>query len=397
MELKKGYKQTEVGVIPEDWDAVKLDDITIMITNGFVGTVTSEYSEARDSVLYIQGYNVEENSFNLNGVKRVSNQFHLKHKKSSLREGDILTIQTGDVGLTTYVPKEFEGSNCHALIISRFDRKTVYPKFISYYFNSVKGRERLREIETGSTMKHLNVGDMYDFLIPLPPTKEEQTAIATALSDADALIQNLEQLIAKKQLIKQGAMQELLTPKEGWEEKELGNVVLVLDNFRKPLSEKVRLSMSGNIPYCGANGIVGYIDSYIIEDEIILIAEDGGHFDEYLTRPIAYRMSGKCWVNNHAHIIKATNDNNQDFIYYSLVHKNILDYINGGTRAKLNKGELVKIPVNIPVNIDEQTHIANILSAMDEEIEALEQKLEKYKQIKQGMMQDLLTGRVRLT
>jgi len=178
--------------------------------------------------------------------------------------------------------------------------------------------------------------------------------------------------------------------------KKLGEIVVVLDNLRKPLNDSERQKMKGDIPYCGANGIVGFVDDYVIDDDIILMAEDGGYFDEYKTRPIAYRMKGKCWVNNHAHILKAKMEIDQDFLFYSLVNKNILDFINGGTRAKLNKGELVNILVAVSKSKEEQTRIATILSGMDAEISALETKLEKYKKVKLGMMQNLLTGKIRL-
>jgi type I restriction enzyme S subunit len=126
------------------------------------------------------------------------------------------------------------------------------------------------------------------------------------------------------------------------------------------------------------------------------MAEDGGYFDEYMTRPIAYRMSGKFWVNNHAHILKARADFDQDFLFYSLVHKNILSFLASGTRAKLNKSELNKITIQLPQEKTEQTAIASILSAMDAEIALLEAQLAKYRQLKQGLMQKLLTGRIRL-
>ena len=234
------------------------------------------------------------------------------------------------------------------------------------------------------------------FQIPLPPSKAEQTAIATVLNDADALITQLEKLIAKKRAIKQGAMQELLKPKEGWVAKTIEDLTDCLDNLRVPLNETQRLTMKGDYPYCGANGIVDFIDDFRIDDEVILIAEDGGYFDEYATRPIAYKMSGKFWVNNHAHILKAKPQFEQNFIYYSLVHKNILNFLASGTRAKLNKSQMYKIKIHCPNKKAEQTRIAQILSDMDAEIEMLKKKLDKYKMLKQGMMQNLLTGKIRL-
>lgn len=216
--IDSGYKLTEVGVIPSDWKTKPISEITALMTNGFVGTIKSHYTDYENGILYIQGYNVEENAFNFNGIKRVSHEFHKQHLKSCLQEGDLLTVQTGDIGVTTVVPKELAGANCHALIITRFKKNAADSRFYSHYFNFSEGRKRLKEIETGSTMKHINVGDMFQMVIPYPP-KTEQTAIATALNDTDQLITQLEQLIAKKRNIKQGAMQALLKPKAGWEEK----------------------------------------------------------------------------------------------------------------------------------------------------------------------------------
>ena len=204
-----GYKNTEVGTIPKDWNVQPLGAITLVMTNGFVGTATSHYT-TNDGVLYIQGYNVEENSFNFHGIKYVTKRFHKTHMKSCLRGGDVLTVQTGDVGLTTVVPDELAGSNCHALIISRFDRDKAASRFVSYYLNSEPGRGRLRLIETGTTMKHLNVGDMLHFLVPVPP-RDEQDVIARVLSDMDAEIEAIEAKLVKARQIKQGMMQVLLT------------------------------------------------------------------------------------------------------------------------------------------------------------------------------------------
>ena len=241
-----------------------------------------------------------------------------------------------------------------------------------------------------------------NFLIPFP-SLSEQTAIATILSDMDALIDSLDQLIAKKRALKQGAMQQLLTGKTRlsgfigeWETKRLGDLVDCFDSARIPLNEAQRAGMQGQYPYCGANGILDYVNDYVLDDDVILIAEDGGYFDEYTHRPIAYRMSGKIWVNNHAHVLKARIGVSQGFLFYSLVHKNILSYLASGTRAKLNKSEMNKIEVSLPLHLAIQERIATVLSDMDAEIVTLEQKRDKTRALKQGMMQELLTGKTRL-
>jgi type I restriction enzyme S subunit len=183
---------------------------------------------------------------------------------------------------------------------------------------------------------------------------------------------------------------------EDWGTAVLGEIADCLDNLRIPLNQSQRARRRGGIPYCGANGVLDYIDDFVVDDDIILMAEDGGYFDEYATRPIAYRMRGKCWVNNHAHILKAKSGTDQGFLYYSLVHKNILPFLASGTRAKLNRSELNKIEVALPPTKGEQEGIANALSDADALIESLEQLLAKKRQIKQGAMQELLTGKKRL-
>lgn len=209
-QIRPGYKQTEVGVIPEDWEIKTLGALTTLLTNGFVGRATDFYIESDDGVLYIQGYNVLENGFNLRGICRVSKQFHAAHQKSCLETGDLLTIQTGDIGVTTIVPPALAGANCHALVISRLRKEQSEPAFYCHYFNSDRGKTAFREIETGSTMKHLNVGHMVD--LPLPcPSLLEQRAIAEALNDVDELIGALDALIAKKRDLNEAVMQQLLS------------------------------------------------------------------------------------------------------------------------------------------------------------------------------------------
>ena len=248
----------------------------------------------------------------------------------------------------------------------------------------------------------LNVGILRSLRIVLPPIAE-QRAIATVLSDIDELMRSLEALIAKKRVIKQTAMQELLTgrtrlPGFGgeWEPRRLESLVECLDHLRVPLNEAQRREMPGPYPYCGANGVVDHISDYVLDDDVILIAEDGGHFEAYADRPIAYRMKGKIWVNNHAHILKAKPGISQGFLFFALVHKNILPFLASGTRAKLNRGEMDKIVVRLPSQANEQHAIATVLSDMDAEITALEHRLDKTRAIKQGMMQQLLTGAIRL-
>lgn len=254
------------------------------------------------------------------------------------------------------------------------------------------------------------------------PGVTHQRKIARILYTADEVIKQTEGIIEKLKKIKQGMVHDLFTrgidvktgefrppkseapglykqtelgwiPKE-WDAKPLEDLVDILDNMRIPLNEDQRSGIPGEIPYYGANGVQGYICKYLFDEPLILIAEDGGYFDEYSTRPIAYRIFGKSWVNNHAHVLKAKKEYIQDYIFFSLEHENILPSIKGGTRTKLNQAELRLISLSVPQLIDEQKLIACRLNSIEAFLLKQSECLFKNIKIKQGLMQDLLTGKV---
>jgi len=198
--------------IPEDWEVRDLGSITTLLTNGFVGKATEYYTTSEKGVRYVQGYNVEKNSFNFRGIKYVPHQFNEQHPKSCLKLGDLLTIQTGDIGTTAIVPDELVGANCHALIISRFKKEIANPYYYIQYFNSKHCHRLFNTIEIGTTMKHLNGGDMKKLQFLVPPI-EEQQKIASILSNTDYRISNLESNKSYFENMKRGLMQKLLTGK----------------------------------------------------------------------------------------------------------------------------------------------------------------------------------------
>jgi type I restriction enzyme S subunit len=410
--IKSNYKQTEIGPIPEDWELETIGSIfTFHSTSNFSKAQMSDVGEV-GCIHYGLIHAIPNTHYDLsNGIKYYvsSNQAKYEH----VFDGDVIMVDASEDlnGLNKSVEVYGVGKNkyisgLHTYLL-RDKNSLLADKFRGIILNSRSIKNQLIQLAVGMKVYGVSKTQLLNVKIPIPPTLSEQKAIATALSYVDALISSLEKLIAKKKAIKQGAMQELLTPphkggkrlagfSEDWEFLTIELVADCLDNLRVPLNGEQRAKMNGDIPYCGANGVVDYVNDFVIDDDIILMAEDGGYFDEYKTRPIAYRMKGKCWVNNHAHILKAKKGIDQGFLYFSLVHKNILDYINGGTRAKLNKGEMNKIECWFPQAKNEQKAIAQILTDMDSELVTLEKKKEKYQQIKQGMMQELLTGKTRL-
>ena len=298
--VKPGYKQTEIGVFPEDWDVLPMKSLTTLMTNGFVGTIKSEYVPAGTGVLYLQGFNIQENAFDLTGVTYVSQEFHKKHLKSELKKHDLLTVQTGEIGVTAFLPEEYKGANCQALIISRF-LDNYDARFWSYYFNSI-GRKSLTLIETGTTMKHINVGDMKEMLVPVPALKTEQTHIAEMLSDVDQMIVTFEELLLKKKAIKQGAMQELLTGKKrlpGFSEKWKSFVFGELFDFiPNNAFTRAQMSNSGKVKNIHYGDILTKYGAYV---------DSGSAFIPYISKEVDLtRFAERCYLQSGDIIIADT-------------------------------------------------------------------------------------------
>ena len=398
MDVRPGYKRTEVEVIPQEWVITSLADCCKKITDGTHDTPRP----VKKGVPFVTAIHVKDNRIAYDECLFVSKADHeIIFKRCNPEKGDVLLVNIGaGVATTALVEVDYEFSLKNVALLKP-DSARVLGIYLSYCL--AKKKEGITQaLLSGGAQPFLSLTQIGQIRIPAPPLPE-QRAIAEALSDADALIQSLEQLLTKKRQIKKGAMQELLTGKKRlpgfsreWEVKRLEELADCLDHVRVPLNDAQRAKMPGLYPYCGANGILDYVNDFVIDGDVILIAEDGGYFDEYAYRPIAYCMSGKIWVNNHAHILKAKFGYSQAFLYFSLVHKNILQYLASGTRAKLNKSEMNKIEIFISRDHAEQTAIATILSDMDAEIVTLEAKLSKVYQLKQGMMQELLTGGIRL-
>ncbi len=178
-----------------------------------------------------------------------------------------------------------------------------------------------------------------------------------------------------------------------WKIEPLGSVAIFLDGKRKPIKESDRKSIHGPYPYYGASGIIDYIDDYIFDDELILLGEDGANI---LTRtyPLAFRVSGKIWVNNHAHVIKPKNGININYLTYYLESLSYEKYNTGTAQPKLNLDICKRIDVLLPPSL-EQEKIAEILGQWDRGIEVLEKLIGAKEKLKKGLMQQLLTGKKR--
>jgi len=402
--VTEGYKNTEIGVIPEDWKTPRLMELTDIISGGTPSTKISEYWGGE-----IQWMSSGE--LNLRRVFEVEGRITkigLENSATKLIPNKCVLVGLAGQGKTrgtvaiNYIPLCTNQSIAAILPSNELNEEFLYQNLDLRY-------KELRSLSTGEGGRGgLNLTLLKNLIIPLPPLSE-QNAIATALSDADALISATERLIAKKKAIKQGTTQELLKPKEGWEEKTLeedfdiikgqglskskldehGKLECILygelfttykelirEVNSKTNSEEGIMSKFGDILFPGSTTTVG-IDlakcSTILANNVMI----GGDI-------IVLRKKQK-------HI-------NPEFIVYYLNIKckyKIAAKTKGVTIYHLHGKDLSDIKISYP-DYQEQTRIATILSDMDAEISLLEQKLEKQKQIKQGMMQSLLTGKIRL-
>ena len=410
-QVQQGYKQTPVGVIPEDWE---------VITVGEAFKFIKTYSNSREDLT-----NIDKISYIHYGEIHKYYKFYIDFNKCNLPKinenrlsNEISFVQNGDLVMADAsedyadIGKSVEIINLNTLAVSglhTFLLRDTNNRFANgykgYIFYNKEVSKNLKKIATGASVLGISKTNLLILNIPLPP-HGDQEKIAEILSTWDNAIAKQEELIEQKQQFKKSIMQQIFSQKlcfknddgsdyQDWEEKKLGDVIICLDNKRIPINSEERTKIRGNIPYYGANGIVDYISKFIFDEQLVLLAEDGGNFDEYLTRPIAQLISGKSWVNNHAHVIKGSSENYTPFVFYSLVHKDIRQWINGTSRSKLNKSDMFLIKTLVPITLKEQQKVADFLMTIDNEITKQNQVLTQLKSQKKSLMQKLLTGQVR--
>ena len=225
------------------------------------------------------------------------------------------------------------------------------------------------------------------------PAKAEQQAIAEALSDADALIESLDELIAKKRQIKQGAMQELLTGKRRlagfsgeWVFRSLGEICSMKSGFS---ITGEAIDEHSPFPCYGGNGLRGFTATYTHDGRYGLIGRQGALCGNVVC------VKGQFFASEHAIVVTPKSTTDIDWLTFVLRRMNLNQYSESSAQPGLSVSKLKVLECDVPP-YEEQTAIAIILSDMDTELTALESRLAKARQIKQGMMQELLTGRIRL-
>lgn len=416
MELREGYKKSEMGPIPNDWDVVLLNDVSIKIGSGITPTGgSSVYKE--DGRPLVRSQNVGWGKLLLDDIAFIDDETHQTFPNTEIRLHDVfLNISGASIGRSSYANEQLVGGNVnqHVCIIRVIDKK-LSPVYLNLFLLSKYGQKQIDSFQSGGNRQGLNIGQIKTFKIPVP-TYEEQIAIANALSDTVDLIGSLEMLIEKKRNIKQGAMQNLLHPKEDWIPKPLPEVVWFQEGPGVRNSQftnsGVKLLNGTNIEdgklllektdrYISEKEAFGWYSHFLVDDGDILIACSGvtiDKFEEKVTIANATHLP-LCMNTSTMRFKIISNDLSKNFFLHFLKSKSFKEQIGGKATgsAQLNFGpsHVKMVEIYLP-KYDIQEEIATILTDLDDEIKALETKLEKYENVKLGMMQNLLTGKIRL-
>jgi type I restriction enzyme, S subunit len=300
------------------------------------------------------------------------------------------------------ISKNKIGTGVMSPLYTVFKFKDDRSEFYEQFFKTTGWHTYMRQASsTGARHDRMAISSDDFMAMPLPaPSPAEQQKIAECLSSIDQLIAAQARKVDALKTHKKGLMQQLF-PREGetqprlrfpkfqnapaWDVKPLGKVAENLDNQRIPITSGNR--KAGRIPYYGASGIVDYVDSFIFDEDLLCVSEDGANLVSR-TYPIAFSISGKTWVNNHAHVLRFENACTQKFVEVYLNSIKLDDFITGMAQPKLNKTMLDRIPVPHPCVLEQEV-IANCLHSLDARITAEAQKLEALKIHKKGLMQQL--------
>jgi type I restriction enzyme S subunit len=430
MDVKPGYKQTEVGMIPDDWETRLVHEIATIKTGPF-GTLlkASEYSQVEGVPLISVG-EIREGFLRITDHTPCIPEVIIRRlPQYVLRKGDIVFGRKGGVDRSALIQQSQDGWFLGSDGISIRPTQDCSHEYVSFQLQSARVQGWLLQNSIGTTMPSLNQEILRNVVITFPPTKAEQRAIAAALSDVDALIAALDRLIAKKRDIKQAAMQELLTGKrrlpgfkcgKGYKHTEVG--VIPADWDVRTLQDICRVIVDGThftpkyvndgIPFYSVENVTAnnFSDTKFIsqkehaeltkrckpEKDDILLTRIGSLGD---TKLIDWNVDASIYVS--LALLKLGKIANPNYVYqYTKFRQFVQDIekrsLMNATPKKINMGNIGIVPIPLPPTLKEQCAISEVLSDMDAEIAALEARRDKTRALKQGMMQELLTGRIRL-
>lgn len=408
LKLKAKYKKTEVGLIPHDWKVAGIiDTSTLKARIGWQGLTTAEYLKTGDYFL-ITGTDFNDGKILWDTCHYVTKDRFDQDKNIQVQKGDILITKDGTIGKVAFVDKlPLDSTLNSGVFVIRPKDKAYISLYLFYIFNSVYFADFLRKLVAGSTINHLYQKDFVTFSFPLPPTLDEQTIIANVLSDTDNLIGSLEKLLSKKKAIKQGVMQKLFTPKKDWEIRKLGEIAKIVRGASpRPIEDPIWFDSNSTIGWVRISDVTK--SKKILEtttQKLSLLGVKNSRYVEHdnlimsicatVGRPIITKID-VCIHDGFVVFQELMIEKEYLYYFLSFIEKDWAKNGQTGSQMNLNTNLINTTIIPYPKEKKEQQSIAIILADIDEEILGLETKLDKYKQIKQGMMQNLLTGKIRL-
>ncbi|QNI69211.1 restriction endonuclease subunit S [Cyanobium sp. NS01] len=413
MELKPGYKQTEVGVIPEDWDVRPLSNISLRIMVGIASAATHAYRLS--GIPMIRNQNIKPGHLLDSDLLFIDQEYEKTYRNKRLLEGDLLTTRTGYPGTTCIVPAKYKAAQSFTTLITRPDIAQITSEFLCLFINSEHGQRFFESSQIGGAQKNVNTGTLKKMPIPIP-TVSEQTKVSNVLGAVEELLASIENLIAKKRAVKQAAMQELLTGKrrlpgfEGeWETVALSQVSEKITGFWGRTESGNEAIHSTNVIRAGdiseEGRLIGAARRFLSHHEISVAGCRPG--DTVMTA--SGNGLGKSWTCNQDGVYSASNfvriirpqrgKADGHFIGYALksrcARSKLVEHTATSAYPNLKPSFFNDRWLSLPPQ-PEQKAISEVLQDVDIEIDELEARKLKASQLKQGMMQQLLTGKIRL-
>ena len=398
-EIKPGYKETPIGILPKDWEVKKLGENAII--KGRIGWKNLKQEEYTSEGPYlIAGKHIKNGIINWNLCDHITEERYDESLEIALENGDVIFSKDGTLGNPALITDLKQKATINGtMMLVRVNKKVISSEYFYQILRSILFEKLIKMIKSGSSIPHIFQRDMNDFIVPIPP-KEEQEKIAQILMTWDEAIEKQEELIEQEKEFKKGMMQKIFSQKlrfkdengndyPKWEEKKLGEIT---DIVKGKQLNKLDLDASGEYPVINGGVLPsGYHSEYNTLKNTITISE-GGNSCGYVNY-----IKTNFWAGGHCYILKFNNNYKEKYTYFILKYneKNIMNLRVGSGLPNIQKKDINSYILNFP-SLPEQEKIADFLSIIDEKIEILEKKLEELKEQKKGLMQKLLTGEVRV-
>lgn len=295
-----------------------------------------------------------------------------------LNEGDILMSHINSMkflGRSVAYSKMGDETIIHGMNLLRLVPTTnVLSPFMIYQFQTRYFKDQILQISHQSVNQaSFNITNLKGLNIMVPPLAEQERIVErldAAFAQIDELKSNAERQLAEARALFQSALTQAMQPKPGWQEKKLPDISENLDSIRVPVTKKDR--STGIYPYYGASGVVDYVDDYLFDEDLLCISEDGANLI-MRTYPIAFPISGKVWVNNHAHVLRFNDLKTQKYVEYYFEGLKLDEYITGAAQPKLTQKALNRIIINMPSSFADLKRIVFHLDSLASHVKELEE------------------------